>query len=441
MVRQANVRATSATFRSLGNRNFRLYFIGQGISTAGTFMQNVGQSWLVLKLTGSGTALGFVTMLQFLPLLLLGGLAGVLIDRVDRRKLYVMTQVAMGLLALLLGILTVTHVVELWMVYTLAFAVGLVGAVDQPVRQTFVYDLVGPAEVSNAVSLQVALSSSSRAIGPAVAGLVIAGFGIGPCFLVNAASYVLSVGTLAALRPAEMHAVPLQPRGKRQFREGLAYVARTPKVLALLVLSALFFGLAWEYDVAIPLVAKFTFHGDAGLYGAMSSAIGVGAIVAGLFVARAGTVSNRILVLAGLAVAAAMFAAAGAPRLWMELVTLVLVGGGAAALAAACNSQTQLAAAPEMRGRVMSLWAVAAVGTRPVFGPVVGFVGEHVGPRASVALGGVGVLIGMAAWQVIRQRPAPPTGGAAGTPTDTAAATAERGDRSAGTDAVVTSRP
>ena len=385
------------------------------VSTAGTFMQSVGQSWLVLKLTGSGTALGFVTMLQFLPLLLLGGMAGVLIDRVDRRRLYVTTQVSSGALALLLGILTVTGSVRLWIVYALALVLGLVSAVDQPVRQVFVYDLVGPEDVSNAVSLQVALSSSSRAIGPAVAGLTIAAFGIGPCFLANAASYLFSIGTLAALRRDELHIAPPQPRRNGQFREGLAYVSRTPEVLALLVLTALFFGLAWEYDVAVPLVARFTFHGDAALYGLMSSAIGVGAIASGLLVARSGTVSNRTLVIAATGLSAAMFAAALSPFLWMELGALVLVGSGAAALAAACNSQLQLRAAPEMRGRVISLWAVAAIGTRPIGGPIVGFAGQHVGPRAGLAVGGAGVVAGTLCWFFIRRggrtatEEAPPT--------------------------------
>src|SRR4051794_2934234 len=293
----------SGTFASLANRNFRLYFIGQGVSTAGTFMQTVGQSWLVLKLTGSGTALGLVTMLQYLPLLLLGAYAGVLIDRYNRRILYIATQTASLVLALILGVLTLSHVVELWMVYALAFALGLVVVVDQPVRQTFVYDLVGPEHVTNAVSLQVALSSMSRAIGPAVAGVTIALLGIGQCFIANAVSFLFSIGTLLAIDASKMHVVPPVPRSKGQFRQGLSYVKRTPEILALLVLTALFFGLAWEYDVAVPLLARFTFHGGAGLYGFMSSAIGIGAIGAGLLMARVPVATNRILVTATLALA------------------------------------------------------------------------------------------------------------------------------------------
>jgi MFS family permease len=400
-------RAPGRTFRSLHIRNYRIYFFGQLVSQAGTFMQAVAQSWLVLKLTGSGTALGFVTMLQYLPLLVFGGMAGVLIDRMDRRRLYAITQAISGLLALALGILVATHSVQLWMVYALALCLGLVAAVDQPIRQTFIFDLVGPDELSNAVSLQVSLSSTSRAIGPAVAGLVIAVMGIGPCFFVNAASYVVAVATLIAVDPKLMHTVKPQPRGKGQFREGLRYVWRTPDVLALLVLTALFMGLAWEYDVAVPLVARFTFHGGAGMYGFMSSAIGVGAIASGLVIARRASVSNATLVGAALALTVAMFAAALAPALWTEIAMLFFVGGGAAALASAVNSQIQLAAADEMRGRVMSLWAVAAVGMRPIGGPIVGYAGQHLGARASLAVGGIGVLLGLACWYAIRRAATP----------------------------------
>ena len=394
------------TFSSLSNRNFRLYYIGQGVSTAGTFMQTVGQSWLVLKLTGSGTALGLVTMLQYLPLLALGGYAGVLVDRYDRRRLYIVTQTSCLVLALVLGVLTVSGVVELWMVYALAFALGLVTTIDQPVRQTFVYDLVGPEHITNGISLQVALSSMSRAVGPAVAGVTIAVLGIGQCFLANAFSYVFSIGTLLALNPAEMHPVPPPADRKKQFRKGLQYVRRTPDILALLVLTAVFFGLAWEYDVAVPLIARFTFHGGAGLYGLMSSAMGIGAIGAGLLVARVSAATNRLLVGAAVALSVTMLGAAAAPALWMEVAFLALAGSASAALASACNSQTQLRSAPEMRGRVMSLWAVGAIGVRPIGGPIIGYAGQHIGPRAGLALGAFGALLALACWQVLRKLPA-----------------------------------
>jgi MFS family permease len=393
------------TFASLTNRNFRLYFIGQGISTAGMFMQTVGQSWLVLKLTGSGTALGVVTALQYLPLLLLGGYAGVIVDRYDRRRLYIITQTISMILAFVLGVLTLTGVVELWMVYTLAFALGLVTTLDQPVRQTFVYDLVGPDQITNGISLQVALSSMSRAIGPAVAGATIALFGIGQCFIANAVTFVFSIGALIMIDPTKMHPPPPQPPRKGQFRQGLRYVVRTPDILALLVLTALFFGLAWEYDVAVPLVARYTFDGGAGLYGFMSSIMGIGAIVAGLLVARVPVATDRLLVLSALGLGVSMLAAAIAPTLWLCVLMLGLAGATSASLASACNSQTQLKSAPEMRGRVMALWAVGALGVRPIGGPVIGYAGQHIGPRAGLALGGIGALLALACWWLIRKLP------------------------------------
>jgi MFS family permease len=393
------------------------------VSTAGTLMQGVGQSWLVLKLTGSGSALGLVVSLQFLPLLLLGGPAGVLIDRVDRRRLYMGTQSIAAVLALVLGLLTISQVVELWMVYALALCWGIVTAVDQPVRQTFLYDMVGPEDLPNAIGLQVALSSSSWAIGPALAGVTIALVGIGPCFLLNAASYVVGIVTLLLMRASELHPTPTQGRRKGQFRDALAHVWNRPELRSLVLMTAFFFGLAWEFDVAVPLLAKFTFHGGGGLYGAMMAMIGVGAMVAGLLTARAGQPTNRRLVVAGTAVAAVSLAAAAAPVLWLELLLLPLVGGAGAVVASTLNTMTQMRAAPAMRGRVVSLWLVAALGTRPLGGPLVGLAGQLIGPRAGLGLGAAGVLIGLALWWL--------AGGAA--VTSLAPSSAEEGRGRAGT--------
>jgi MFS family permease len=389
---------SSSTFRSFSNRNFRLYYGGQLVSTAGTLMQSVGQSWLVLKLTGSGSALGLVVTLQYLPLLVLGGPAGVLIDRLDRRRLYITTQSVAAVLALVLGLLTITGTVELWMVYALALSWGIVTAVDQPVRQTFIYDMVGPEDLPNAISLQVALSSSSWAVGPALAGITIALIGIGPCFLVNSASYVVGIGTLLAMRPSELHPTPRQARRKGQFREALRYISHHPQLRSLVILTAFFFGLAWEFDVAVPLLAKFTFDGGGGLYGAMMAVIGIGAMVAGLLTARAGAPTRRRLVTSAVAVALSCLGAAVAPVLWIEMIMLPLVGGTGAVVASCLNTMVQTSAAPEMRGRVVSLWLVAALGTRPIGGPIVGLAGQVIGPRAGIALGAVGVGIGLSLW-------------------------------------------
>src|SRR5438105_2210125 len=214
----------AGTFRSLKGRNFRLYMCGQSISMAGTFMQGVAQAWLVLKITGSGTALGLATLLQYLPMTLLSPACGVIADRVDRRRLLLVTEVLLALEAVGMGALVVTGRVELWMVYVLAGVLGLISALEQPVRSTFMHDLVGTADLSNAVSLNMALNNVSRASGPALAGLIIAAIGIGPCFFLNALSFVAVIVALLLMRPADLHRSAPSPRQPRQFRDGLPYV-------------------------------------------------------------------------------------------------------------------------------------------------------------------------------------------------------------------------
>jgi MFS family permease len=393
----------AAALSSFSNRNFKIYYLGQVVSTAGTLMQSVALSWLVLRLAGNGTALGVVISLQFLPLLVFGGPAGVLLDRVDRKQLYLTTQTLAASQAFLLGILTVTGSVRLWMVYVLAFFWGTVTAVDQPVRQTFLYDLVGPEQLHNAIALQVALSSTSWAAGPALAGLTIAVLGVGPCFIANGVSYVIGIATLAAVRRSELHPSPRQPRRKGQFRDALAYVRRTPAVRSMLAFTAMFFVFAWEFEVVMPLLAKNTFHGGGGLFGAMMATIGSGSAVASIAAAGIGRPSPRRLVISALCLAATFLMAAAVPALWMEFVVLGVLGGLSAVVTSTCNAMTQLSAEPGMRGRVVSLWLVAALGTKPAGGPIVGYVGQHFGARAGLVLGAAGTLVGLGLWHVLRR--------------------------------------
>jgi MFS family permease len=389
-------------FRSLRTRNYRLYATGQLVSLAGTFMQTVAQAWLVLKLTGSGTALGLVTTLQFTPILVLGGMAGVLVDRIDRRRLYLWTQSLAGLEALLLGLLTVTGSVQLWMVYVMAAALGIITALDQPVRSSIVLDLVGPDDLTNAISLNMAMSNTSRVVGPALAGVTIAVVGVGPCFLLNALSFAAVIVALLLMRPEEMHPAALQRRERKQFRRGLAYVRASPELLAILVMSALFFGMAWEFDVVLPLVARYTFHGGAGIYGLLTSAMGLGAVVGALLTAARNDPSETMLTTTAIAFSATLGFAAVAPSIPVEVLAMMLVGASGIALASVCSSRLQLRAAPEMRGRVMALWSIAVIGTRPLGGPIVGFVGQHLGPRFALGLGAATVaLLALPLWWLL----------------------------------------
>jgi MFS family permease len=373
------------TFAALENSNYRLYVSGQAVSLAGTWMQSIAQSWLVLQLTGSATALGVVIALQTLPTLVLGPYAGVVADRIDKRRLMIGLQSGMGVLALLLGI---------------------INCFENPVRQSFVLEMVGPTDLRNAVSLNSVLVNVARAVGPAIAGIVIALGGIGVCFLLNALSFVavvvslvrLDVGTLARSIPT--------PRAPGQLREGLAYVRRTPELAIPLLMMALVGCLAYEFQVVLPVFAQQAFAGDASTYGFLTAAMGVGAVVGGLYVAARGRTGLGALVWASTLFGLAMLGTALAPNLTLALVGMALVGAFSVAFLSTGNSTLQLAAAPQMRGRVMALWAVAFLGSTPIGGPIAGVVVQYFGSRAGLLLGAVACLLAAAAGGIVARRSA-----------------------------------
>lgn len=392
------------TFQALRIRNYRLYFTGQTVSLIGTWMQRVGQSWLVLELTGSGTLIGVTAALQFLPLLLAGPWGGLIADRVDKRRLLLVTQSVKGLLALVLALLTGTGLVQLWMVLVLAFALGMVAAIDAPSRHSFVLEMVGVDVVRNAVTLNSVLVNGARVIGPAVAGVLIAHVGFTATFATNAASYFAVVFALWAMRDGELQRAEPTRRGPGQLREGLRYVWRTPALRAPLLLMAVVGMLAYEFQVILPLQARFTFGGDAQTFGIMNSAMGVGAVVGGLATAGARPPSPDALLRAALMFGGAILATAAAPTFAWELVALLATGAASITFIATANSLLQLGAAPAMRGRVMALWSVAFMGTTPIGGPLIGWVGETVGPRFGLALGGVAtILAALAAYFYLRR--------------------------------------
>jgi MFS family permease len=384
--------ALRRTFSSLRVRNYRLFFVGQSISLTGTWIQRVAQGWLVLDLTGSGTAVGLVTALQFVPLLLLAPLGGVVADRMNKRRLLVLTQGLASLSAATLGAVVLTGVVELWMVYILAFILGVAGSIDNPTRQTFVLEMVGRNQLTNALALNSSLINAARVIGPAIAGALIITVGIGWCFVINAMSYLAVIAALYLMRADELDSAPVQPRRPGQLREGFRYVRSTPAVLTPILMMAVAGTFAYEYQVVLPLLARFTFAGDAQTYATMTSAMGVGAVAGGLYTAsrqtRPAVALGRIAALLG----TIQIVSALAPNLMVSLVTLVALGAVGVSFIALGNSTIQLTAAPEMRGRVMGIWAVAFLGTTPFGAPVMGWIGEHVGPRWALGLGGLTVL-------------------------------------------------
>ena len=377
------------TFASLAIPNYRRYVAGQGISLVGTWMQTIAQGWLVYSLTGSGTAIGLLVALQMLPVLVLAPYGGLVADRVDKRRLMVVVQGAMAVLALALGILTASGTVRLWHVFVLAGCLGIATAFDNPTRQAFVTELVGPEDLRNAVSLNSVLVNAARAIGPAIAGVLIATVGVSACFLINASSYLAVIASLLLLDRAALRPSTPAPRERGQVRAGIAYASRTPELAVPLAMMALIGSLAYEFQVVLPVVARETFGGGPEVYGVMTGAMGVGAVIGGLVAATKGRVGTRAVIGAGFALGIAILLAALAPTLPAELGALVIVGAASVTFLASGNSTLQLASLPEMRGRVMSLWAVAFLGSTPIGGPIAGFVAEHVGGRAGLLLGSV----------------------------------------------------
>ncbi len=381
------------TFAALAVPNYRRYIAGQSVSLIGTWMQMAAQSWLVLTITHSATTLGVIVALQTLPVLLLGPYGGVVADRVDKRRLMVVLQMAMGVQALVLGVLTITGAVRLWEIGALALLLGLNNAFENPARQSFMLEMVGPESLRNAVSLNSVLVNVARIIGPAVAGVLIATVGEGPCFLFNAASFAAVVTSLSTLDRSAISPSPPSGREPGQLREGLRYVKDTPELGVPLLMMALAGALAYEFQVTLPVMASQGLHVGATGFGFMTSAMGVGAVMGGLLVAAKGRTGLPTLVAAATAFGVLLLLASAATNLPFELIALALAGGASISFMATGNSTLQLAAAPNMRGRVMSLWFVAFQGSTPIGGPIVGWVMANAGARAGLGVGGVSCLV------------------------------------------------
>jgi MFS family permease len=386
-------RAGRMTFAAMAVPNYRTYMSGQAVSLVGTWMQMTAQSWLVLTLTHSSTVLGVIVALQTLPVLLLGPYGGVVADRVDKLRLMKILQTMMGVQALILGLLTVTGMVRVWEIGVLAAVLGLNNAFENPARQSFMMEMVGPEHLRNAVSLNSVFVNVARSVGPAVAGVLIATVGDGVCFLVNAASFVAVVASLRALDRAALTPSEPSPRARGQLREGLRYVARTPALGAPLLMMALAGMLAYEFQVSLPVMAKDGLGANAAGFGFMTAAMGVGAVAGGLMVAAKGEIGLRRMVVAATALGVAMLLATAAPTLGLELVALALVGGASITFMSTGNATLQLTADPQMRGRVMSLWFVAFQGSTPIGGPLVGWAMAAAGARAGLGIGAVTCLV------------------------------------------------
>jgi MFS family permease len=384
------------SFDSLSVPNYRRYFVGQVVSLSGTWMQTVAALWLVLSLTGSGVAVGLTTALQFLPMLLFGAWGGLLADRFSKRKLLMTTQALMAIPALGLFAVTLTGVVAPWMVFVAVFAMGLVNAVDNPTRQSFVIEMVGADRVVNAVSLNSVIVQSARIVGPAFAGLLIAGVGIETCFAVNVLSFGAMIYALWGMDPARLRSGPRANREPGAIRAGLRYVRATPELAIPLALMALVGTFGFNFQVILPLLARFSFGGGAGVYAALVSAMAVGSVAGALVTGSHGRTSPRLIAGAALAFGGAALLAAAAPGMAVEIAALVLLGAASVTFAATINSSLQLAVTPHMRGRVMSLYSVVFLGSTPIGGPLAGWLSQAYDPRWALVLAAISGL--SAAW-------------------------------------------
>lgn len=388
--------AVRRSFHSLSVPNYRRYFAGQVVSLSGNWMQTVAAVWLILSLTDSGVAVGLTTALQFLPMLLFGAWGGLFADRFPKRRLLMVTQALMALPAIGLFAVTEAGTVAPWMVYIAVFAMGCVNAVDNPTRQSFVIEMVGPDRVVNAVSLNSVIVQSARIVGPAIGGLLIAAFGVGLCFGVNALTFAAMIVALWRMDPAQLRAAPMGGREPEAIRAGLRYVKRTPALMVPLALMALVGTFGFNFQVVLPLLARFSFDGGAGTYAVLVSAMGVGSVAGALITGAHGRTGPRLIAAAALAFGVSALLAAAMPALAFEIPMLALLGAAAVTFAASINSTLQLAVEPAMRGRVMALYSVVFLGSTPIGGPLTGWLSEAYDPRVALLLAAIAGL--SAAW-------------------------------------------
>ncbi len=385
----------SRTFHSLGYRNFRLWFTGNIIASTGTWMQRVAQDWLVLTILTdhSGFQMGVVTALQFLPLLFLSPWAGVVADRVNRRRLLQGTQTTTGVLGLILGTLVMTGTAELWHVYVLALLGGVASTLDSPARQAFVSELVPADSLPNAVGLNSTAFNTARLIGPAVSGLVIQWVGIGWVFFINALLFAAPVVALASMRSSELVPQVRVPRRKGQVREGMSYVRGRPDIILILAVVSVVSALGMNFQLTSALMATEVFGKQAGEYGILGSFMAIGALAGSLLAARRRLPRLRMIVISAALYGACEIVLGLAPS--YEAFALLSVPTGLAMLTmiTSANAAIQISTPEEMRGRVMALYAMIFMGSTPIGSPIIGWIGEAWGARWSILVGGIASLV------------------------------------------------
>jgi MFS family permease len=388
-------RVRPGAFRALRHRNYRLYFFGQLTSLAGTWMQSAAQAWLVLKLTNSSLMLGVVSFAQFLPILLVGLFAGVVVDRIDRRRMLLGTQTLLMLSAFTLAALTWSGHVHVWHVIALAAFNGTVSSFDMPGRQSFVVEMVGYEDLANAIALNSMMFNSARMIGPAAAGILIAWLGTGTCFFLNGVSFLAVIWSLYLMVIPPRTIAVTDAAMFKQLREGLEYVWRDRQILQQMALAAISNGFGFQYMILVPLFAKNVLHGDARTYGFLVAIQGLGAVIgAATLASRVSTTGIRNNLIAGLFLAALGILTFGlSPWMGLSLAAQLVIGTGRTTFGASNNTLVQIFVSDELRGRVMSTYQLAAVGMAPIGALAVGYLGTALGPRQAVMICGTIMLV------------------------------------------------
>ena len=399
------------TFRALRNRNYRLFYFGQTISLCGTWMQTIAQAWLVLQLTDSKVALGTVTMLQFLPITIFVLFAGVIADRVPKRNFILCTQALAMSQAVALTVLVVSGRIELWQVYVLALVLGLANAFEQPTRQAFVVEMVGREDLMNAVALNSGMFNAARLVGPAIGGFVIATVGVEGAFFLNAVSFVPVIIGLMMMRTSELHAVgrrtgPVRPFG--ELKEGLSYAFHTPAVMLIVILVAVIGTFGYNFTVMLPLIDRYVLGLGAVGLGFMTAAVGLGALISALILARRAEASRTTLFVGGAAFAVLLGAVAASEWFPATLLFLFLLGLANTAFASTANTSLQLATPDHLRGRVMALYMLLFAGSTPIGGYLTGWMADRIGVQAAIgveaAMCMVGVALGLLYYSMHRER-------------------------------------
>lgn len=398
------LRAADRTFGSLRVRNFKLFILGQLVSVAGTWMQTVALGWLVLELTGSGLAVGIQLALQFSPILIFGLWGGLLADRFDKRRILILTQTGMALVAASLWAVTISGSAVLWVVYGLVLLQGLITAVDNPARQSFVTEMVGRDLVANAVGLNSAVFNACRIVGPAIAGVVISTIGLPWAFLINAVSFGAVIAGLRAMDPTALYQEPFVRRRRGQLRAGLRYVWGVRSLRYTVLLVAVFSTFALNFTVTLPLFARFTFHRGAAAYGLLTSLLASGALIGALISAARRKPTKMLLIGSAGSFGALALTASLVPSYPVFAALLVPIGASSITFISTANAILQLRSDPAMRGRVMALHGLVFLGSTPFGGPLVGWISQVWGPRVGLALGGAAAAaIASAAFFVLKR--------------------------------------